>query len=82
MPMRSRGSVLGLVAILAAVPTAAYAKRPGSHFPAEVAAGACLSGDAGPSASVAFGRLGRSTPSGVRNLREDARRPIDYACSQ
>jgi hypothetical protein len=59
MPLRGSTAVLVLVAVSAVVPAAAHAKRPGSHFLAEVDAGACLSGDAGPAASVAFGAGGK-----------------------
>jgi hypothetical protein len=50
-------AAVAAVCLLHALPV--QAKRAGTHFLVEIDAGACLSGDAGPAASVAFGAGGK-----------------------
>jgi hypothetical protein len=57
--MRLPFAALVFVFVCIAAPTAAHARGPGSHFLAELDAGACLSGDAGPAASIAIGAGGK-----------------------
>lgn len=59
MRLRRWVAAFGIALAFTAGPATAHAKPRGSHFLAEVDLGACLSGDAGPAASIALGAGGK-----------------------